>query len=580
MARELKATRYLRPGNEDLAHFISSKLHYLDFPTTLEFYDTFLASNTNPLDYALLGANDRFFLFTHTLGRMDAVHPWLYGRCREVEDEPDECLDLWAREHYKSSLITFAGSIQEVIIDPEIKIGIFSFNQGIARDFLNQIKQELQDNERLKIYYPDVFWADPRKQAPRWSLDKGLVVRRQGNPKESTIEGHGLIEAQPTGRHFDLRIYDDIITLKYVTNVEMVQKATMGWEMSDNLGSNQPDKPARRWHVGTRYSFGDTYGQILERKILKPRLYPATDNGQPDGEPVYWTQEIWEKKKRDQVSTYAAQLLQNPAAGNEAMFKLEWLETAAWLIRPTTLNVYIMGDPSAGLKRKDSDRTAIVAVGIDANHNLYLLDGYCHRMALDERWSMLWRLRKKWINAPGVRAVSVGWERYGYESDIQYFDLKMKEIGQSFTIEELNWAREGGQSKEDRVGRLQPAFVNSSFYLPGVVHHEGFGAETLWKTNLPLNRIDYEPLKGPTRAMRAVKAQRQEYLIAKPIMRRDENGNIYDLTRRFFEEYLFFPFSSKKDLIDATSRIFDMNPVPPVVFEKPVEDYVPDYYDA
>src|SRR6266403_43342 len=173
MARELRASRYLTARNDGLARSIVEDLPYLDFDETIDFYDDLenavTADGRRVLDdkgRALLNANDRFYLLTVTCKRHDAWHPWLFERCREVESSPDDHLDLWARGHYKSSIGTFAGIIQEVLVDPEITIAIMSGTNKVAVPFLTQIQQEFENNEDLKRIHSDVLWQEPRKEAP------------------------------------------------------------------------------------------------------------------------------------------------------------------------------------------------------------------------------------------------------------------------------------------------------------------------------------------------------------------------------------------------------------------------------
>jgi len=523
---------------------------------------------------AFLACNDRFFLLTELCNRKDAKHPFIYCQCREVEENPDGHIDLWARFHYKSTIITFAGVIQEVLRDPEIRIAIFSVTKPIANAFLAQIKDEFEGNDLLKFIFSDVLYANPRatseggEKPSRWSLARGLTVKRKSNPKEATIEAHGLIDAQPTSRHFDLHIYDDIVTEKYLSE-EMIRKTTERWELADNLGSH---KGVRKQMVGTRYHFADTYSVVLERGSMKPRIYPATDDGTLEGRPVFLSNERWEEIKRDQRSTVASQILLNPVAANEATFRSDMLR--GYQMIPAMLNVYILIDPSSG-KGKHSDRTAIAVIGIDERGHKFLLDGYRHRMPLSERWKYVKQLLTKWRNHPGVQHVGVGWERYGKDSEIEAIKEFQRREGAFFPIVELNTPSQGAHSKKARIERLEPDFRLGRFFLPSPAYNPDKGGDCTWrvwteemrrdaekrgdKRNYSVGEIVFRLAVHESRPKRPEYHQPAQHRIVRPLKRVDEDGNIYDLTRAFIDEFLQHPFAPHDDLIDAVSRIYDID---------------------
>lgn len=481
-----------------------------------------------------LARNDRFYLLVRILNRLDMMHPWLYERCREVEASPNGHLDLWAREHYKSTIITYAGCIQEVLKNPEITIGIFSHTKPISKAFLRQIQKEFESNEALRGLFPEIFYLNPAKDSPVWSLDAGITVKRKTNPKEATIEAHGLVDGMPTSRHFQLLVYDDVVVPSSVSTPEQIAKTTEAWEISDNLGAIGGEK----WMIGTRYHYGDTYEEVMNRNAASPRVHPATDDGTIDGNPVLFSQETWEKKVRDQgESTIATQMLQNPLAGKQREFNIE--HVGVYEIRPSIINVYILVDPARSNK-KGSANTAMVVLGLDYAMNKYLLDGYDRKMDLLARWQYMLGLYEKWKSAPGVQSIKVGYEKYGAIADLQYFEEQQRLTNKRFDIIELEWPREGEGSKRDRIQRLGPDIRNHKLFTP----------------------YETDP-KNLTANQRKVKEQGYDFRIAQPIRRHDENGRIYDLSKRFRNQIHFFPFGGRVDVLDAASRIYDMEPMAP-----------------
>lgn len=509
------------------------------FDKIFEYWHDYTKNGRDIVAVRALALWDRFFLLVQIFGRRDLLHPWLFARCREVERSPDGYLDLWAREHYKSTIITFAGTIQEALRNPEITIGIFSHTGPIAKSFLKQIKQELERNERLQDLFPDVLYKNPYGEAPSWSLDGGLILRRKSNPKEATFEAHGLVDGQPTSKHFSLLVYDDVVVKESVSTSEQVAKTTEAWELSDNLGASG----GRKWHIGTRWSYADTYDAILKKEILKVRLHPATDDGTFTGNPVLLTPEALRDKKIAQgEAVFACQMLQDPLAGQNRMFDVADIQD--FEIRPATLSIYIMCDPARS-KKKDSALTAMSVIGIDYALNKYLLDGYNHQMDLKERWEHFARLYVRWSAMPGVQIVRMGYEVYGAQADMDYFLEQMqKPDNPRFEIVELAWPREGPGSKIDRIQRLGPDFRAHKFFVP----------------------YNTDP-KALTRNQANMEKSGYSHRVAQRIRKKDKEGNMYDLVAQFKEQVHYFPYGGLKDLVDAASRLYDMEPRAPVYNE-------------
>lgn len=457
--------------------------------------------------YMRRAAETNLFLFlVFILGKSFCNNDWAFERCGEVEQQPDSCLDLWGREHLKSTIITFALTMQDILKNPEITIGIFSHTRPIAKGFLRQIKQEFEQNDVLKALYTDILYADPKKDAPKWSEDDGIVpVKRKNNPKEATVEAWGLVDGQPTSKHYQLIIYDDIVTLESVTTPEQMKKVTDAWRMSRNLGCDG----GRTRYVGTRFHFNDTYSEIMKIGTVEPRIHPSTSDGTVTGDPVFFSREYLEDKKREMGSyVFSCQHLLNPVEDDAQGFKRDWLryyKTCDF----EHMNRYILCDP-ANEKKKSNDYTVFAVIGLSADNNYYLIDMIRDRLNLTERCDMLFYLHGKY------RPIRVGYEKYGMQADVQHYQYVMKAKNYRFDVVELA----GNQPKNDRIRKLVPVFEQGRFYMP----------EKLYKVGTDHRKRD---------------------LIADFIM----------------EEYMAFPVGVHDDMLDCISRIFhdDLGTVFPMI---------------
>lgn len=451
--------------------------------------------NCRQATVAQLGRTDLFFLLVFVLHRGDADNDWVFDRCREVQANPNGYVDLWWREGYKTTIITIAQTIQDLINDPEETFGILSFTRPAAKKVLRVIKVELETNRELQELYPYVFWSNPKKDSPKWSEDEGLVVIRKGNPKEASVEAWGLIDGQPVGPHFSKLIYEDIVNKDMVRTPEAIKKMNEAVLESLNLGQ----RGGQRRADGTRWHYADTWGMLIERGVFTPRIWAVTKDGTLTGEPWLLTPEELKRKIED-MGPYisACQLFMNPTQDALQVMKEEWLRY--WKAdRYQGLNLYILCDP-ASAKKKDSDYTVFIVIGLGSDRNYYVVNWIRDRLSLTERANILFKWHQEY------RPVNVGYEKYGIQSDIEHYQDRMERDNYRFGITPLG----GPLAKVSRIDRLVPPFSQGRIYIPETTPYTQYDGETV------------------------------------------------DLTRQFInDEYLAHPFEVHDDMLDCLARVLD-----------------------
>ena len=352
-------------------------------------------------------------------------HPWVVSVCQEIESGPDDyTLDVYAREHFKTSALTIAETIQYAMKYPDRAQGIISYARPAAKKILFSIKEILEQNNILKMAYPDVVWANPEKDAPMWSLDDGLVLRRLSNRKEATMSAHGLTEGMPTGVHFERRVYDDIVTEDIADSVDTMEKVKEKFDSSQNLGTIDGTHRV----VGTFYHHNDPLTYIRDKKVCADdgseskryllRLKPGSDDGTRDGKPVLLPQKRWDDLKLTRTFIYQ-QLCDPSPSGETKLNSLMLMEISPEFI-PKNLYKYMIIDPAGDSKDGMGDAWAMIIIGVEPEsdemgmNNQYLLDAVIMPMrtsvAIEEAVRMYMRagiLQRVGIEKVGLSSIEV-----------------------------------------------------------------------------------------------------------------------------------------------------------------------------
>ena len=419
------------------------------------------------------------------------------------DNAQDHQLLLLPRDHGKSALIAYRVA-WEVTRNPAIRVLYISATSGLATKQLKFIK-DLLTCDNYRRYWPEMVHPEEAKRE-KWTETEISVdhpLRKKESIRDATVFTAGLTTTI-TGLHCDIAVLDDVVVKENAYTEEGRNKVRSQYSLLSSIEGAE----SKEWAVGTRYHPADLWNDLMETNldiynedgeiIDAEGLYEVFERqvesiGDGTGEFLWPRQQRYDGKwfgfnqkilgtKRAKYldkTQFRAQYYNNPNATDLAgitnenfnYYKREFVsrKSGKWYFNGKRLNVFASVDFAYSLSKR-SDYTAIVVVGVDSDHQYYVLDiarfkgtnvsdYFAQILALHQKWDF----RKIRAEVTAAQKVIVN----GLKDEVTRHGLALM-------IDEYSPSRLQG-SKEERIeGILQYRYKNGQIW-----HYRGGLCQTL-----------------------------------------------------------------------------------------------------
>lgn len=423
-------------------------------------------------ELALRGRTDLYFFAKGVLGFSDMA-PNCHGpACRFITQNPAQYkLVLWPRDHFKSSVLTIAGTLQKVIQNPELRCLIRNEVATNANRFLRTIRQHAEGNRVFRALYPEIIPKDTKRV--RWN-DSELDFARKGHYPEPTISAAG-ITSTTTSQHFNHITDDDPISESAVkSDLEMTEAINRLKGVDALLIDPERDT---HWLIGTRWSFADVYSWY--EKAYRPRLARFIRGAIEDGEPIFPERFSLNTlaHTRTVVGEYrwSCNYMNNPRNPDiqdlniEDLRYWEWdaagdrviLHDAAgqvcdtWRLDELDVTITVDVAPPES-KTTNSDRNSIAVCGVSPRNQVVVLESWTTRCTPTELIDQLVMFTKRY----GPRKIGI--EKATYQYSLKYF-LSQRTSAEGL-YSRIEPVAPGGKNKP-HVRGLQPLMATGRLFI-------------------------------------------------------------------------------------------------------------------
>lgn len=424
-------------------------------------------------------------------------------------------LVLLPRAHQKSHLIA-VWTAWWITKTPWTTVLYVSATEALALQQVYAIKQ-IMESPVYRKYWPDMLHPEEAKRE-KWSASEVKVdhpLRKEMGVRDATLLAKS-IEANTTGLHCDVLVFDDIVVPSNAYTAE--GRGNVAGAVSQFSSVLNPGGTTKA--VGTRYHPNDVYGIWAETVVVD-----YNEDGEPVGEYAQWAvferaveQDgvfIWPRAQHPRTkqwygfnhnvlagiratyyaqgerSQFHAQYYNNPNDTSEERVdmanvprydkgKLKY-SNGTWYLGSAPLAVYCGAD-LAYTANKRSDFTAFAVLGVDPDNMVYILD--LEQIKTDrysDYYDLLFTLHERW----GFRRADIE-TNGGANVVVRYLQDEVRRRGLPLTIN-------GRQSRTEKNSRAEAMLVPA--YGQNRIHHYRGGVMALYEEQVMLPRPSHDDLR-------------------------------------------------------------------------------------
>ena len=447
----------------------------------------------------MLNSKNDLYDMAWTVGHRDLYEPLHKWFCDKITDEQHKRrMILMPRKHFKTTLGTIDYCVYRIVRNPQIKILIVSATKYIAEGFLAGIATILEKNDNFGSVHGqfkgDKVWNKSEilvKQAEKYLTDNTYTVETSG------------VDQTVTGKHFDLIIFDDVVSKENVKNAEQRKKVK---EVFDECSQGLLRADGEILVLGTRWHFADLYGQIMENDStanggdydihVRNCIEGFTNIDKPwDGKVIFpFNGDIDKYRKMEAKNEYMfwCNQMNYPKISKDKPLNPQWLQRYEVIDMKKVSDVKINIDPASG-KNKWNDGTGVTVFGKYENKVIILalikarLDT---KQILDVAVEQVKKFyqygcRELYIENAGNQAHLIEYVKKEFETK-----KSRGEIKEDVEIEEL---KPHNREKNDRIIQIKPYIKDGTFIFPKIYKYAIDGIEVDMMAKL-IEEMDEFPL--------------------------------------------------------------------------------------